>query len=478
MDSRSRLAPTGLADLVRTRDLGTCRTPWCDAPIRHTDHITPHARGGPTTRDNLDGLCEACNHTRTATAWTARTLAPDDARHTVRITTPTGHVYDSVAPPLPGPTRRRQARTTPERVTWARTWRRRRPRTLTRSTRSTPSTTRPPDPRRRGLDQPASGRREPAPTLDGLAAGARLVTAPTTTVDSASRRSADRCGADRARARPGEQDERPRTGHGRGHPAREQRLRRADEPHEGRPEPERRDVGDLVEHRDGGEHPAAPGLRVRNRTSEDDATTVAPLPAPPRTQPTTRTARDVTSPPTPASRSPPPVTTQPSSTHLAVQPGSRSRPASHEHDQRRGRPGRGDEAVRHRPRTQHVDDDEHLGDVDGRDREQPHRQPDGGDEEHGVTLIHAAPASAWDTRPVPASGPPDPASASAPASGRIGGDRARVALGGEQEHDDGLQEERRGVDPQRPRRPEGPHEQPTQREPQQEPALPATASAP
>ena len=26
-----------------------CRTPYCDAPIRHTDHATPHARGGPTT---------------------------------------------------------------------------------------------------------------------------------------------------------------------------------------------------------------------------------------------------------------------------------------------------------------------------------------------------------------------------------------------------------------------------------------------
>ena len=26
----------------------TCRTAWCDAPIRHTDHVTSHATGGPS----------------------------------------------------------------------------------------------------------------------------------------------------------------------------------------------------------------------------------------------------------------------------------------------------------------------------------------------------------------------------------------------------------------------------------------------
>lgn len=68
MDSRARLAPDGLADLIRARD-GTCRTPWCDAPVRQIDHVVPNADAGPTTADNLQGLCEACNHTKQAPGW-------------------------------------------------------------------------------------------------------------------------------------------------------------------------------------------------------------------------------------------------------------------------------------------------------------------------------------------------------------------------------------------------------------------------
>ncbi|WP_159096467.1 HNH endonuclease [Miniimonas sp. S16] len=59
MDSRSRCAPPNLARFIRYRDT-TCRTPWCDAPIRHIDHITPANVDGPTTATNLQGLCEAC----------------------------------------------------------------------------------------------------------------------------------------------------------------------------------------------------------------------------------------------------------------------------------------------------------------------------------------------------------------------------------------------------------------------------------
>ena len=65
-DSRSRVAPAGLAAWVRLRDGGVCRTAWCDAPVRHTDHVVPHARGGPTTARNLQGLCEACNYAKEA----------------------------------------------------------------------------------------------------------------------------------------------------------------------------------------------------------------------------------------------------------------------------------------------------------------------------------------------------------------------------------------------------------------------------
>ncbi|MEB7448875.1 HNH endonuclease, partial [Arthrobacter koreensis] len=149
MESKARAFPAGLARMIRTRDQ-TCRTPWCDAPIRHIDHIEPHAEGGRTSYTNGQGLCEACNQAKEAPGWSAvtvRTTAPDSParieaveteaarpatvgpagsrpatpkptgprmaaappaphgaspRHTVRTTTPTGHTYISTAPPLPG----------------------------------------------------------------------------------------------------------------------------------------------------------------------------------------------------------------------------------------------------------------------------------------------------------------------------------------------------------------------------------------
>ncbi|WP_318241941.1 HNH endonuclease [Arthrobacter gallicola] len=101
MDSRARCFPPGLARLIRTRDQ-TCRTPWCDAPIRHVDHIRPHAEAGPTSYANGQGLCEACNQAKEAPGWKARTVNTPGQRHTVRTTTPTGHTYRSTAPPLPG----------------------------------------------------------------------------------------------------------------------------------------------------------------------------------------------------------------------------------------------------------------------------------------------------------------------------------------------------------------------------------------
>jgi len=63
LESRQRAFPAGLAAFLRARDQ-RCATPFCDAPIRHLDHVQPHARGGPTTADNGQGLCEACNHTK------------------------------------------------------------------------------------------------------------------------------------------------------------------------------------------------------------------------------------------------------------------------------------------------------------------------------------------------------------------------------------------------------------------------------
>src|SRR4051812_38104564 len=61
MESRARLFPRGLARFVDIRD-DTCRTPYCDAPIRHHDHATPHRRGGRTDAVNGLGECERCNY--------------------------------------------------------------------------------------------------------------------------------------------------------------------------------------------------------------------------------------------------------------------------------------------------------------------------------------------------------------------------------------------------------------------------------
>jgi hypothetical protein len=63
MDSRSRRFTGGLARFIRLRDQ-TCRTPWRDAPIRHTDHSVPVAAEGETSYANSAGLCEACNYAK------------------------------------------------------------------------------------------------------------------------------------------------------------------------------------------------------------------------------------------------------------------------------------------------------------------------------------------------------------------------------------------------------------------------------
>jgi 5-methylcytosine-specific restriction endonuclease McrA len=99
MDSRRRLFPAPLRRFIQIRD-DTCRTPYCDAPIRHHDHIIPWHNDGPTSPANGAGLCEACNHTKELPGWKAQPRP--GPRHTIELTTPTGHSYHSTAPPLPG----------------------------------------------------------------------------------------------------------------------------------------------------------------------------------------------------------------------------------------------------------------------------------------------------------------------------------------------------------------------------------------
>ena len=44
LTTKQRLATDGLATYLALRDQGLCRTPWCDAPARHSDHIHPGRR--------------------------------------------------------------------------------------------------------------------------------------------------------------------------------------------------------------------------------------------------------------------------------------------------------------------------------------------------------------------------------------------------------------------------------------------------
>jgi len=98
VESRSRRFPAGLVRLIRLRDQ-TCRTPWCDAAVRHVDHVEGVDEGGATSAVNGQGLCEGCNYAKQAPGWRAR--PGPGRRHTVTTATPTGHIYRSTAPPPP-----------------------------------------------------------------------------------------------------------------------------------------------------------------------------------------------------------------------------------------------------------------------------------------------------------------------------------------------------------------------------------------
>jgi hypothetical protein len=109
--STSRFFPDGIMNLLRARQQGVCGTQYCDAPVRHADHVVPHGEGGPTSLANGQGLCVRCNHAKQAPGWSQTVLASDDPAaggwHAVETVTPTGHRYLSVVPEPPRPVRGR-----------------------------------------------------------------------------------------------------------------------------------------------------------------------------------------------------------------------------------------------------------------------------------------------------------------------------------------------------------------------------------
>ena len=106
MDSRRREFSGVLRRMIVVRD-DTCRTPFCDAPIRHIDHARPHRDGGATDFRNASGLCAACNYAKENPGW--RHEADPDR---LTVTTPTGARYEAPTPPLIGGAHR-QPRTAP-----------------------------------------------------------------------------------------------------------------------------------------------------------------------------------------------------------------------------------------------------------------------------------------------------------------------------------------------------------------------------
>lgn len=118
MDSARRVFGGALRRLIKLRDGGRCRVPWCGAPIRDIDHVDPVAGGGVTSAANGMGVCQLHNLVKEA-GWTGAVietgLDPGGGSHEVTLTTPTGSEYRCPAPPLLGrgraaPTRRRAMR--------------------------------------------------------------------------------------------------------------------------------------------------------------------------------------------------------------------------------------------------------------------------------------------------------------------------------------------------------------------------------
>ena len=110
-DSRSRAFPAGMRRFLTWRDT-TCRGPFCDAPIRHMDHVLPYAEGGATSLDDGQGGCAYCNLGRAEQTRSVARAEDGIPGHRVswrsrngvtRITGPRALTPPAQAPPPSGP---------------------------------------------------------------------------------------------------------------------------------------------------------------------------------------------------------------------------------------------------------------------------------------------------------------------------------------------------------------------------------------
>jgi hypothetical protein len=97
MDSKASKFEGKLAEYLRLRDQ-QCRTLYCNARIRHLDHVKRKADGGPTSAHNGQGTCVTCNQAKEGWGWSARPIRGPDGEHLVETVTPTGHRYVSRPP--------------------------------------------------------------------------------------------------------------------------------------------------------------------------------------------------------------------------------------------------------------------------------------------------------------------------------------------------------------------------------------------
>ncbi|MDO5663183.1 MAG: HNH endonuclease, partial [Brachybacterium sp.] len=113
-ESRARAFPPAMARMIRTRR-PTCAGPYCTAPVRHLDHLKPHAAGGATSLANGDGLCARCNLTKDLMA-TVQHIPADPESETPRAiawTTTLGQKSRTPTTPLLGRHRRQRPPPTP-----------------------------------------------------------------------------------------------------------------------------------------------------------------------------------------------------------------------------------------------------------------------------------------------------------------------------------------------------------------------------
>lgn len=94
MESRSRTFTGQLRRMVVYRD-DVCRTPWCDARIKHADHADGYASGGSTSWENGSGLCAACNYAKEHPGWKHEATAEG-----LKVTTPAGQEYEVATAPF------------------------------------------------------------------------------------------------------------------------------------------------------------------------------------------------------------------------------------------------------------------------------------------------------------------------------------------------------------------------------------------